>query len=302
MTRLSILILVLFCVQPHGSLQGYYEVENCVGVNPTLYLTLGRTYFFDQSDDTNWYHLIGFAYEADGAHAGVDELEPGISRSNSNCTEDLSCPAPMYYQGGEYVGVYSNNAALVPLPDAPSDDFGLDTVEPLFFHPLGDWQGYGKFVAALVFDDVGYDQDLFYFCHIHPGMSGRIKLMNDNGDLINPEDSPALPYEYDSISDFDSNCGTHNLTDFRNPSTMDQCPDFFVCTGDAEPETKYAECVEAMNCHMMASMTTNAVGLSELFFHQMIPHHENAGKQTCQHSLHVHVTNLIYSSFFIPIR
>jgi hypothetical protein len=40
---------------------GYFEIDGCVGVNPTLYLTIGRTYLFDQSDDSNWYHLIGFA-------------------------------------------------------------------------------------------------------------------------------------------------------------------------------------------------------------------------------------------------
>lgn len=257
---------------------GYFEMEDCVGVNPTLHLTVGRTYLFDQSDDTNWYHLLGFAYEADGAHVPVDELEPGISRSSSNCTADLSCPAPMYWQDGEYVGVYSNVPDLVPIPAKPSDDFGLDTVEPLFFHPLGDWQGYGPFVTVLNFDDEEFDQDLFYFCHIHSGMSGRIKLLDVEGNLTNPEDMPALPYEYDTISQFDYNCGTHNLTDFRNPPTMDECPDFFVCSGAMEPETEYAACIEAMNCHMMASMTTNAVGMSELFCHQMIPHHQNAGK------------------------
>ena len=40
---------------------GYYEIEGCEGVNPTLHMTVGRTYLFDQSDDSNWYHLIGFA-------------------------------------------------------------------------------------------------------------------------------------------------------------------------------------------------------------------------------------------------
>ena len=56
---------------------GYFQIEGCEGVNPTLHLTVGQTYKFDQSDITNWYHLVGFAYEADGAHVPVDELEPG---------------------------------------------------------------------------------------------------------------------------------------------------------------------------------------------------------------------------------
>merc|ERR1711935_233456 len=80
---------------------GYFTVEGCDGVNPTLHLEVGRTYLFDQSDASNWYHLIGFAYEADGAHAGVNELEPGIAPGNSNCAETLSCPPPMYFKGKE---------------------------------------------------------------------------------------------------------------------------------------------------------------------------------------------------------
>jgi hypothetical protein len=156
----SSIILLLFFLY-----QGYYEFEGCSGVNPTLFLTKGRTYQFDQSDITNWYHLIGFAYEPDGAHVPVDELEPGIPPGNSTCAETLSCPAPMYFMDGEYQGVYSNIPDLVPLPANESDDFGLGVVEPLFFHPLGDWQGYGPMSVFLNFDE-DYDQDFFYFCHV----------------------------------------------------------------------------------------------------------------------------------------
>jgi uncharacterized protein (DUF305 family) len=254
---------------------GYFEIEGCTGVNPTLYLSVNRTYLFDQTDDSNWYHLIGFAYEADGAHAAVDELEPGIAPGDSDCAETLSCPAPMYYMNGEYTGVYSNIPDLVPVPEVPSDDFGLDAVEPLFFHPFGDWQGYGAFVTALKFD-VNYDQDFFYFCHVHAGMSARIKLLDADGNMLNEENTPALPYEYTKIDPFDFKCGTTNLTDFSDPGSMDTCPDVTVCEGSIAPETDYAECVQAMNCHMMSSMTTNAVGRSGLFCHQMIPHHQNA--------------------------
>jgi hypothetical protein len=134
-------------------------------VNPTLFLTVGRTYQFDQSDITNWYHLLGFAYGADGAHVPVDELEPGIPPGNSTCDETLSCPAPMYFMDGEYQGVYSNIPDLVPIPTNASDDFGLGVLEPLFFHPLGDWQSYGPMSVFLNFDE-DYDQDIFYFCHV----------------------------------------------------------------------------------------------------------------------------------------
>ncbi|KAL3907356.1 MAG: hypothetical protein SGILL_008911, partial [Bacillariaceae sp.] len=272
---------------------GYYEFDGCKGINPTLLLTVGRTYMFDQSDMTNWYHLLGFAYEADGAHVPVDELEPGIPPGDSTCAEDLRCPAPMYFMDGEYQGVYSNIPSLVPIPLNASDDFGLDAVEPLFFHPLGDWQGYGKMATYLNFDQV-FDQDFFYFCHIHAGMSGRVKLLDPDASQVsqvldpaslklNPEDSPNLPYEYHVISDFDLNCGTYNTSDWQlsvdgeSGGPGDSCPSFFVCGEGGQQLSNYGTCVEAMNCHMMASMTTTAEGSnSALFSHQMIPHHQNA--------------------------
>ena len=107
---------------------------------------------------------LDYLDEADGAHVDVDELEPGIGRANSNCADTLSCPAPMYWKNGEYTGVYSNIESLVPT--VGDEDFGLDAVEPLFFHPLADWEGYGPFVTALNFDVEDFDQDIFYFCHV----------------------------------------------------------------------------------------------------------------------------------------
>jgi len=112
--------------------------------------------------------------EADGAHAGVDELEPGIAPGNSNCADTLSCPAPMYWMNGIYTGVYSNTPGLVSVPEPSSDDFGLDVVEPLFFLPLRDWEGYGSFGTSLTFDDDNFDQDIFYFCHVRIFRSLRL--------------------------------------------------------------------------------------------------------------------------------
>lgn len=84
---------------------GYFEIEGCKRVNPTLHLEIGRTYLFHQSDVSNWYHLIGFSYEPDGAHVGVDELQPGVAPGDSDCGETNSCPAPMYWLNGSSTGV-----------------------------------------------------------------------------------------------------------------------------------------------------------------------------------------------------
>ena len=184
----------------------------------------------------------------------------------------------MYFMGGVYQGEYSNNAAVAPIPDDPSDNFGLDEVEPRFFHPLGDWESYGIMETYLTFD-MEFPSDFFYFCHVHSGMSARIKLLNADGSMLNTENTPELPYEYLEISDYDRECGTYNLTDFRLPN--DQCVARFVCPeGDqaAADASIFKGCVDAMNCHMMASMTTQGASIPTLFCHQMIPNHENAIK------------------------
>ena len=78
----------------------------------------------------------------------------------------MTCAAPMYYIGSEYKGAYSNNEDLLPLT-SDEDNFGLDDYEPLFFHPLSEWVGYGEFSVFLKFDnDTDYNKDIFYFCHV----------------------------------------------------------------------------------------------------------------------------------------
>ena len=128
-------------------------------------MNVGETYTFLQNDVTNFYHAIGFAYFPDGAHDDVDELEPGISQGTSGCDTDMTCPAPMYFVGGEYAGVYSNIEEMTPVT-TNEDDFGLDAYEPLFFYPLLDWIDLGPYEVKLKFDDETFDQDIFYFCHV----------------------------------------------------------------------------------------------------------------------------------------
>lgn len=72
----------------------------------------------------------------------------------------------MYYVDGEYKGSYSNNEDLLSLTTG-EDNFGLDDYEPLFFHPLPEWIGYGEFSVFLkVDDDTDFSSDIFYFCHV----------------------------------------------------------------------------------------------------------------------------------------
>ena len=57
---------------------GYYEFEGHTGPSPEITVKIGETVTFDQTDPSNWYHPVGFAYEPDGAHGstwGGEELD-----------------------------------------------------------------------------------------------------------------------------------------------------------------------------------------------------------------------------------
>lgn len=257
---------------------GYYTFEECGDeVNPTIGMVIGKTYVFNQEDRSNYMHPLGFAYFPDGAHADVDELEPGIvpPGSNSLCGDTHTCPAPMYYMDGTYLGTYSPSALLKS--DA-QENFGLDDYEPKFFHPIPQWIEYGAPEIKLTFSDNEITQDIFYFCHIHELMSGRIRLLNEDNSPLVADETPAIETDYyDAKADsFDEACGTFNLTDFQD--RPGECPDRFVCTDDSASTelSNFGKCIDAMNCHMMVGMTSNAVDEKALFIHQMIPHHQNA--------------------------
>jgi hypothetical protein len=108
-------------------------------------------------------------------------------------------------------------------------------------------------------------------------MTGRIKLVDANGEPLVTEDTPEIEYSYDEVDEFDKQCGTFNTSDYQLPHP--ECPEKFVCdvAGESSVLSGFAECMDAMNCAMMVGMTTHAT-TSEigLFIHQMIPHHQNA--------------------------
>jgi len=269
-----------FSVNLYASELGYFTVEECGSqVMPVLGVEKGVTYKFIQHNVTNYMHPLGFAYFPDGAHAELDELEPGIvpPGSSSTCAEDLSCPAPMYMLNGAPIGEYSNNPITGNVTTSLAD-FGLDAYEPDFFLRFTDWVAKGAFEIMLYFDVDDFEGDIFYFCHVHQFMSGRIKFVDSSGNLIKTEDSPEIPYSYEVPSTYDAMCGTFNVTDFQLPNA--QCTKEFVCNvpSDNPGLAQYSDCMASLDCAMMAGMTTNVASESEvaLFIHQMIPHHQNA--------------------------
>merc|ERR1719162_1448924 len=117
---------VCMTVNVFTSETGYYELnrgdfETLEGPSPDIKVKIGDKITFDQSDVSNWYHPVGFAYRADGAHRdtwGADE-NPEV--------EGLG--ELQYLIDGE-----------IPTCD-DAGDTGLDCYEPEFFYPRGDWMG-----------------------------------------------------------------------------------------------------------------------------------------------------------------
>jgi len=273
-----------FTVNHYVSELGYYVVEECNKdgeevIMPTLGIQKGVTYKFVQSDLHNYYHPIGFAYYPDGEHDDQIELEPGQQPpgSSSACEESMTCPAPMYFLNGNYLGAYSNNADLVPVTTG-EEDFGLDNYEPDFFIPVETWYENGDYAVYLKYDDEEMNQDFFYFCHIHQYMSGRIKFVDDAGKPLYAEDTPPIPYPYDTPSTYDKSCGTYGLSEYQLPH--EECAPEYVCDRPLENPIlhKYSGCTESMNCAMQVGMSTYAAEEDPiaLFNHMMIPHHQNA--------------------------
>ena len=209
----------------------------------------------------------------------LPQIEP--PGSTSECYDSNTCPAPMYIRDGEYLGGYSNNDAIAPLvcgEEYCEEDWGLDVYETEFFLDPVTWKSAGIYEVALKFDVVDFTDDIFYFCHNHQFMTGRIKFVDSEGVALNAVDTPEIPYNYDSPSEYDQSCGTHGLGDYQLPN--DQCPSTFVCNAPPEstPVGQFANCIDTMNCAMTVGMTTNVNqdNALALFIHQMIPHHQNA--------------------------
>jgi hypothetical protein len=243
---------------PFASEAGYYRFAGFPGVSPTINVTIGQTVTFDQSDVSNWFHPLGFAYAPDGAHGATwgGEEQPEIEGA------------------GELQ--YLIDGAPPTCPD--SGNTGLDCYEPEFFYPRAEWRSKKYTVQLTVTPAVAAASNggvLYYFCHIHSKMSGKIQVLNTDGTLYN-NSRPELPlYSPAVLPAFDATCGTFGVSPYA-PDGPSACSEKFLL---GSIDTDFERCMQAIDCMMMKGMMVSGFDShgSEVttFMQQMIPHHQN---------------------------
>jgi len=243
---------------------GYYNLdrgdfEDTSGSSPDITVKIGQTITFDQTDSTNWYHPVGFAYRPDGAHGddwGADE--------NAE-VEGL----------GELL--YKIDGEATTCEDA--GDTGLDCYEPEFFYPYGDWQAKIYAAELTITPDVAAASlggVIYYFCHIHSKMSGKIIILNEDGSEYSNGTEEQELYPPVTQDAHDVTCGTTGTAPYADGGNMACDMQFFGGTHDTDFET----CLQSIDCQMYKEMM-HETSIDEesnvvTFMQQMIPHHENA--------------------------
>jgi len=243
---------------------GYYNLdrgdfETLTGSSPTITAKIGQKLTFDQTDRSNWYHAVGFAYAPDGAH-GADW--------GADAEEEVEGAGELQYLiDGQ-------------IPDCEeAGATGLDCYEPEFFYPAADWRAKDYSAELTITPEVAAKSNggvIYYFCHIHSKMSGKIIIQKEDGTAYTNENAELALYTPTANDAFDTNCGTSHTSEYADGATNECKIDFFAGTKD----TEFEKCLHAVDCQMNYEMysetTPDETDKKTLFMQQMIPHHANA--------------------------
>lgn len=267
----------IFSVNFHTSgLMGEYQVAGCEGTSPTLLLTRGVEYTLLQEAPTNWMHPLGLAYYPDGAHGFLEYAEvPELEHPTPDtCDEEqfLCNPGPGVVQAP----LYGIDGVFETFSDWNNGSSGgLDVYEPSFQVPQDQWAEH-QYAVRISVPIESRTQTLFYFCHIHSGMSGPMRVE----DPVSSANSLVQPWQPDTYytgqqQQFDIDCGTSQVSQYHH-SKDKFCPNMsFLCEQDDNPV--FSSCMEAIDCKMNYEMRVEEHSNPlVVFMHQMIPHHENA--------------------------
>merc|ERR1719262_1014178 len=226
-------------------------------------------------DKTNWYHPIGFAYIAGGAHTECKAADGSLGE----------CP-----ELEDELQSFVNGA---PVTDDESG-FGLDAYEPEFFNSLDWWLERPEYVVTVTIPADACHDTFYYFCHIHAHMSAEIKIKGSTcpsvditrikTDALGGETEASALAIYDQIREdeqpvrdpFDIACGTSDSYEYtdENPDCDDK---HFLCGPGADDA--FGTCLQAVDCQMHHDMAVDVPeGISKFttFSRQMIAHHQNA--------------------------
>merc|ERR1719262_1779745 len=176
------------------------------------------------------------------------------------------------------------NGAATTCPEA--GDTGLDCYEPEFFHPRSEWMK-KKYTAELTITqamaDTSHGGVIYYFCHIHSKMSGKIIIQNADGSPVTKADGSALanPTEqtlYTPVTNdaLDKACGTTGAAPYASGGAR-ACTETFL---QGTLDTDFEKCLQAIDCQMNREMRIKGYDDHKdeiaTFMQQMIPHHNNA--------------------------
>ena len=221
------------------------------------------------------YHPVGFSYIAGGAHTVCNGGE---------------CPELGGEAAGSTLQYYVNNVAVTD----DESGFGLDAYEPEFFNSQSWWSERASpyKVTLTIPADASYTR-IYYFCHIHGGMSAEIEITGSTatsttvidaaslGDMTEAEAlaiyTGIVASDQPAIETFDHVCGTHNSK--YSPVWSTTCGGAHFLCGAGATGT-YADCLQAIDCKMHHDMAISVPSADTskfaTFARQMIPHHQNA--------------------------
>jgi len=139
--------------------------------------------------------------------------------------------------------------------------------------PEEQWANH-KYAVKLEIPLASKTSSLFYFCHIHKGMSGEIEVRGESVEGGNKLEQGFRDY-YIKTTKFDRECGTSGVQQYHT-HREDFCPGMRFLCGETL-NSVFEECMEAIDCKMNHEMRVEQTGSPlVVFMHQMIPHHENA--------------------------
>jgi hypothetical protein len=177
-------------IDPFASDTGYWTFAECPGtVQPTLEMERGVEYTFNQNHPSNWMHPVAFAYHPDASFHGKDMLAPDVTQTQCPCPFTKSCQAPRYFMGSKDL---SKKATL-------DLNYGRKAYEDAFRSRHAAWfagrnsHGTDGYRVKLTLFETGGSKDIFYFCAVLLGVSGRIKQVDGPGGAqLHLADEPEL--------------------------------------------------------------------------------------------------------------